>query len=195
MLTATYSGDGNFRPSTSATLLLPVNGTESDDADFMMAVNGGTTQTIAAGSSASFSFTVQQKAGLASQITLAASGLPDLATANFNPAYVPPGSPATTVTMTIATPKTAAAGTYQRIGDSCRIDARYRGNAATQIASFSSNRAPAVCGRMRRPRLYRRCVVAFLKELQHFGYWYGYGEQWSANPAQRYRHVGSPAVS
>jgi hypothetical protein len=50
---------------------------------------------------------VQPQGGLSSQVSLAASGLPNLATASFNPAYVPPGSSATVVTLSIVTPKTA----------------------------------------------------------------------------------------
>jgi hypothetical protein len=45
---------------------------------------------------------------MSSPITLAATGLPNLAKASFNPPIVPPGSTSNTFTLTIATPKTTA---------------------------------------------------------------------------------------
>ena len=105
-LTALYSGDPNFTPSTSAPALVTV-GTAPPIADFTLSTTGTTTQTVASGSSASFTFAVQFQGNLASPITLAATGLPSLATASFNPAYLPPGA-APNFTLTIATPNTTA---------------------------------------------------------------------------------------
>lgn len=51
---------------------------------------------------------MQFQGNIASPITLAATGLPNLATASFNPAYLPPGSATNTFTLTIATPNTTA---------------------------------------------------------------------------------------
>jgi hypothetical protein len=102
---AVYSGDGNFTGSSSSPSSITVDSSPSGGADFALTTTGVTTQTALAGSATSFSFLVQPQAGLSSQISLAATGLPNFATASFNPAYIPPGSPATTVTLTITTPK------------------------------------------------------------------------------------------
>lgn len=40
-----------------------------------------------------------------SPITLAATGLPNVATASFNPTFIPPGSASNSFTLTIAVPK------------------------------------------------------------------------------------------
>jgi sugar lactone lactonase YvrE len=106
-LTALYGGDRNFRASTSAPTSITVGPPQTNSADFTLASSGAVTQTVAAGSPATFTFIVQPQQGLASQISLSASGLPNLATVAFNPGYIPPGSAATTVALTIATPKTA----------------------------------------------------------------------------------------
>jgi sugar lactone lactonase YvrE len=107
-LTALYSGDANFTRSTSAPALITVGiGTAPPTADFTLNATGVTTQTVVSGSSTSFTFAVQLQGNLSSPITLAATGLPNLATASFNPAYLPPGA-APTFTLTIATPNTVA---------------------------------------------------------------------------------------
>ncbi|MBS1799440.1 MAG: Ig-like domain repeat protein [Acidobacteria bacterium] len=100
-----YSGDGNFTSSTSSPLSITVLSAPTGTEDFTLVPTGATNQTVVAGSAASFTFTVQPQAGLSSQVSLTAAGLPNAATAFFNPAYVPPGSAATAVTLTIATPK------------------------------------------------------------------------------------------
>jgi len=105
--TASYIGDANFKVSTSSPASLTVNGTQGTPVDFTVTAAGSTTQTIVSGASASFTFNTQMQSGLSSPIILSASGLPDLATASFNPAYIPPGSSNATFTLTIATPKTA----------------------------------------------------------------------------------------
>jgi sugar lactone lactonase YvrE len=104
-LTAVYSGDGNFAASTSSPSPLTVDSFPAGAADFALTTTGATTQTALAGSAASFTFTVQPQGGLSSQVSLTTAGIPNFATASFNPAYVPPGSAATTVTLTISTPK------------------------------------------------------------------------------------------
>ena len=75
--------------------------------DFTLATTGTITQTIVSGSSASYTFSVQLQAAMSSPITLAATGLPDLATASFNPPTLPPGPTTNTFTLTIATPGSA----------------------------------------------------------------------------------------
>jgi len=105
--TAAYSGDGNFNAGTSSPTLITVDAPSTAAPDFSLATTGGTTQTIIAGNSASFSFLVQPQGSLSSQVSLAATGVPNLATVSFNPAYVPPGSTSTPVVLSIVTPKTA----------------------------------------------------------------------------------------
>jgi len=59
--------------------------------DFSLAASGAT-QTVPAGTAASFGFTLDvQGNGLPSQLVLSAAGLPVGATASFSPTYVPPG--------------------------------------------------------------------------------------------------------
>jgi sugar lactone lactonase YvrE len=108
-LIAVYNGDKNFTAGTSTPSVITV-GTGSAPTptpDFTMAATGSSTQTIVSGSSASFNFAVQLQGSLASPITLAATGLPNLATASFNPATLPPGGP-TAFILTVATPNTTA---------------------------------------------------------------------------------------
>jgi len=104
---AAYSGDANFIASTSSPASFTVNGTQAAPTDFGFTSAGATTQTIVSGNSANFTFSTQTQGTLSSPITLSALGLPNLATASFNPAYIPPGSSTATFTLTIATPKTA----------------------------------------------------------------------------------------
>jgi sugar lactone lactonase YvrE len=106
-LSAAYSGDTNFLSSTSPTALFTVNTPQVEPGDFTLASSSATAQTIVSGGSANFSFVVNTQGGLSSPVTLAASGLPDLATASFNPGSVPPGTVSGSFTMTIQTPKTA----------------------------------------------------------------------------------------
>ena len=85
-----------------------VAGVLTANAEVDMTATGTTTQTIVSGSSASYTFTVQLQGNMSSPITLAATGLPNLATASFNPPILPPGS-TNPITLTIATPTTIAA--------------------------------------------------------------------------------------
>ena len=105
--TALYGGGSNFASSTSTPQLITVtNGGPTPD--FTLAPAGTTSQTILSGGSAAFTFTTAFQGNLSSPITLAATGLPNLATASFNPPIIPPGSVANTFTLTIATPNTTA---------------------------------------------------------------------------------------
>ncbi|WP_433964810.1 Ig-like domain repeat protein [Tunturiibacter gelidiferens] len=104
---AVYDGSTNFTPSVSSPQLITV-GTAPATPDFALSATGSTAQTILSGSNASFTFAVQTQNNLSSPITLAATGLPNLATASFNPATLPPGATPNAFTMTIATPQTAA---------------------------------------------------------------------------------------
>jgi hypothetical protein len=106
--TGTYDRSTNFTPSTSAPQQIAIGTGPPTTSDFALSATGTTTQTIVSGSSATFTFAAQTQGNLFSPITLAASGLPNLATASFNPVYLPPGATPSTFTLTIATPKTTA---------------------------------------------------------------------------------------
>ncbi|HMF62948.1 MAG TPA: Ig-like domain repeat protein [Edaphobacter sp.] len=106
-LITVYAGEANFTPSASTPQLIGIG--TSPTSDFTLTTTGPATQTITAGSSASFTFAVQLQGNpLSSPITLAATGLPPLAIASFNPTYLPPGTTSNTFNLTITTPKTTA---------------------------------------------------------------------------------------
>jgi hypothetical protein len=106
--TALYNGTGNFTSSASAPQLITGGTGPGANPDFTLAPTGSTTQTIPSGSSADYTFTVQLQGNMSSPITLAATGLPNLAKASFNPPIVPPGSTSSAFTLTVATPNTTA---------------------------------------------------------------------------------------
>lgn len=109
-LTVAYAGNHNFLASTSSPAVISIIPAPSNSADFSIASSGALSQTIAPGGTASFNFTVQpQGAGLSSPVKLAATGLPPLATASFNPEYLPPGTAPGTFVLTINTPQSALA--------------------------------------------------------------------------------------
>ena len=94
-LTGTYSGDNNFQASVSLPITLTLDPTTTPAVDFTLAATSPTTQTISAGSPATYAFTTQTLGALSSAILLSASGLPPGATATFSPTYLPPGAPRT----------------------------------------------------------------------------------------------------
>jgi sugar lactone lactonase YvrE len=100
-LTAAYSGDSNFLPSTSAGANVVVGAAS----DFALAATGSITQTVPAGSAATYNFSVATTgAALSSPIALAVQGVPSGATASLNPSSLPPGGTVTSFTLTIQTP-------------------------------------------------------------------------------------------
>jgi sugar lactone lactonase YvrE len=100
-LSASYSGDSNFLPSVSTPSSIVVGPASS----FTLAATGATSQSVPAGSGATFNFSVaMQGAVMASPVTLAVQGTPLGATASFNPAYLPPAGTVTSFTLTIQTP-------------------------------------------------------------------------------------------
>jgi sugar lactone lactonase YvrE len=108
-LTAHYNGDANFIPSTSSPNLIAIGtAPPPTNGDFTLTSTGTITQSVLSGSSAAFTFSVQLQGNIASPITLAATGLPSLATASFSPAYLPPGSATNTFTLTVSTPNAIA---------------------------------------------------------------------------------------
>jgi sugar lactone lactonase YvrE len=107
--TALYNGNANFALSASIPQLITVGtGGPTTNPDFTLAPTGTTTQTILSGSSANYTFSAQFHGNMSSPIALAATGLPNLATASFNPPTLPPGSATNTFILTIATPNTTA---------------------------------------------------------------------------------------
>ena len=106
--TALYSGSTNFASSTSSPQLITVSTGPATNPDFTLNATGTTTQTVVSGTSTNFTFAVQLQGAMSSPITLAATGLPNLATASFNPPTLPPGSTTNVFTLTIATPDTTA---------------------------------------------------------------------------------------
>jgi sugar lactone lactonase YvrE len=105
-LTAVYNGSSNFTPSSSFPQLITIGTGASSNPDFTLAATGAMSQTILSGTTASYTFSVQMQGNLSSAVTLAASGLPNLATASFNPPTLPPDI--STFSLTIATPNTSA---------------------------------------------------------------------------------------
>jgi hypothetical protein len=108
-LSAAYAGDGNFLPGASAVVTVVVGTAQ----DFTLATTGVASQSVPAGSAATFNFSVaMQGAAISSPILLAVQGVPTGATASLNPASIVPGGPGT-FTLTIQTPY---AGLDQRWG-------------------------------------------------------------------------------
>jgi hypothetical protein len=103
-LSASYSGDANFLPSSSATAELAVGAAS----DFTLTATGAASQSIPKGSSATYSFSVAMLgAAMSSPIALAVQGVPTGATSSINPSYIPPGGAVTSFTLTIQTPLAA----------------------------------------------------------------------------------------
>jgi sugar lactone lactonase YvrE len=103
-LSATYSGDANFLPSSSATANVAVG----PASDFTLTATNSTAQSIPSGSAATYSFSVAMLgAAMSSPIALAVQGVPLGATSSINPSYIPPGGAVTSFTVTIQTPLAA----------------------------------------------------------------------------------------
>ncbi len=116
VLTAFYSGDGNFTPGTSDAVSITLGSTDGGGSgapatgDFVLAVSGPATQTSAAGAAVSYAFAVTWTgAPLSGPVTLSASGAPALSTVSFNPGYLPPGGAVTAFSMTVQLPNATTA--------------------------------------------------------------------------------------
>jgi predicted membrane protein len=101
-LTAVYSGDSNYKTSTSTALSQVVSGPT-----FSLAASGTQSLTVSPGGQGSVMFTITPMYGFNSAITFACSGLPTGASCSFNPTSVTPTA-ATTETVTIAVPANSA---------------------------------------------------------------------------------------
>ena len=103
-LSARYSGDPNFTASSS----LPQTATISPLPDFGVALTGPSTATVNGGTAATFNLLVSSLSGaFTGVVTFSVGGLPTLATANFSPVQVVPGTASATVTATVLVPALA----------------------------------------------------------------------------------------
>ena len=103
-ITASYSGDTGFMPSTSAPVANIV-------ADFTNAATGTVTQKMFPGGSTSYTFVLTPVGSTTflSDTSVTIEGLPEGTTYSFSPAVIKAGSGATTVTLTLTTSKTLKA--------------------------------------------------------------------------------------
>ena len=99
-LTASYGGDSNFLPSNSAPQAFVISAMP----DFVVSPSGATSQTIAAGSIATYELVVAaQPAPFTGIVTMSVTGLPTGATAAFSPPAVVPGTSSAGTTLTVTT--------------------------------------------------------------------------------------------
>jgi Bacterial Ig-like domain (group 3)/FG-GAP-like repeat/FG-GAP repeat len=105
-LTAVYSGDANLATSTSPALAFPV----ANNALTLVLSGGTATETIASNGTATFAFllTPGSSTAFGANVSITVAGGPAGATSTFNPASITAGSGATTVTLTMTMPATAA---------------------------------------------------------------------------------------
>jgi sugar lactone lactonase YvrE len=97
---ANYLGDNNFSPSAASAVIATVKPMP----DFTLATTGSTSQTIAAGSIATYTLSITPQSGaFTGAVSLSASGLPFGATVSFSPPQLVPGASSTTCTMSIQT--------------------------------------------------------------------------------------------
>ena len=98
-ITATYSGDADFLPSTSTAATVTVG-----TLDFTMSIQGASTQSVAAGATATYQLAVSPTYGsFAGTVSFAVTGLPTGATAMFSPSSLPANSGSKVVSMAIQT--------------------------------------------------------------------------------------------
>jgi uncharacterized membrane protein len=98
--------DAAGAPSHSWTMALTVQ-------DFTLSLLTPASQTVAAGQSATYNFTVSPVgAAFANAVALSCSGIPSGAQCNFTPNPVTPGSTPAAVAMSISTSATTSPGTY-----------------------------------------------------------------------------------
>jgi Bacterial Ig-like domain (group 3)/FG-GAP-like repeat len=139
-LTFSYSGDTNFVAATSPALSQSVT-------DFQATITPGT-QTVMAGSAATYSLNVTPEAGFSGTLALTCSGLPNLTTCNASSLNVAaaPASATITVNTTAATSAIAGRVDYHPLYPwallSCLVFWRFRRNhrftasAASRLALF-----------------------------------------------------------
>jgi hypothetical protein len=101
-ITASYSGDTGFLPSTSAALSITIS-------DIQVTRSGSTTPIVVPGTTVMYTLKVAPLVAstFLYSVTLSASGLPPGAVATFSPATLSAGGGPTTVTLTVVTANTA----------------------------------------------------------------------------------------
>jgi hypothetical protein len=104
-ITATYSGDSNYAPSTSAALNITV--ALAPAADYSLSLSSPSLTVAPAGSGA-LTITVSSENGFSQTLILACSGLPTGATCSFSPQSVNPSAGAIATTLTVAVPSVIA---------------------------------------------------------------------------------------
>jgi hypothetical protein len=106
-ITATYSGDSAFMPSSSLPAVNIV-------ADFTNNTKGETMQKMFPGGSTMYTFVLTPVGSdkFLSDTTVTVSGLPEGTTYSFSPAVISAGSSATTVTLTVTTSKSLKAANH-----------------------------------------------------------------------------------
>jgi hypothetical protein len=102
-ITAVYSGDANFAPSTSSALSQVVE-------TFLVGPSSGgsSTATVSPGGQASYGLSLTPPS-VGAAVTFAITGLPAGAKATFSPSSVPAGAGPTNVTLSITVPSSSAA--------------------------------------------------------------------------------------
>ena len=105
-ITAVYSGDDGFIPTTSADATVTIS-----DFNFAPPSGGTTSATVQPGGTATYQLTVTPPSGTTtlSAVTFTVAGLPAGATATFNPSSVPANSGTTNVTLSVKVPAQSAA--------------------------------------------------------------------------------------
>ncbi len=113
-ITAVFSGDAHFPPSTSPPVTLVVT---PPPADFTVASSTGR-QLIPPGAAANFTISVSSmNAPFTNQVTMSATNLPPGATYTFAPASVTPGAAGVNTTFTVSVPpQSSMASRSRRLG-------------------------------------------------------------------------------
>lgn len=112
-LTFNYSGDATYNPSTSPVLNQQV-------ADFTPSLASGT-QTVAAGSSASYSLALAPLSGFTGSVTITCLGLPSYAACSVPPVSVTGGSATATVIVATTASALALAGRTNNFLYACTL--------------------------------------------------------------------------
>jgi len=97
-ITASYSGDRNFMPSTSSAMDMTVNAIP----DFTVSVPNPS-QSVQGGLIANYTVVVTGQGAFSGAVSLAAAGVPAAAKANFSPPQLIPGTGSVTSTLSVQT--------------------------------------------------------------------------------------------
>lgn len=106
-ITAGYSGDSNYTPSSSTAVTVTVAAAPTPDYSLSMS---SSSLTIAQGASGALTITVTPKNGFRQVLGLACSGLPSGGNCSFNPQSVNPSAGAVSAVLTVQAPAAASAG-------------------------------------------------------------------------------------